>query len=44
MSKALKKIFLRLPTIIVIKKATILGIVPSQKTSYSIGNFYISDY
>lgn len=43
-SRALKKTFLRSSTIIIIKKAIILRIVSSQKTSCNLGNFYISDY
>lgn len=41
--KALKKTSLRSPAIIVIKKITILGIPPSQKTSYSLSNFHVGD-
>ena len=44
MVKALKGTFLRSPIITAIKKTNIPRIVPSQKTSCSLGNFYIGDY
>lgn len=44
MPRALTKTFLRLLAIIIIKKATILKIEPSQKTNYSFGNLYIDNY
>lgn len=42
--KTLTKTFLRLLTIIIIKKAITLKIEPSPKTSYSLGNLYIDNY
>ena len=43
MARVLKKTSLRSFAITEIRKATTPGIVPSQKTSYSLGNFYVGD-
>ena len=40
---AIKKTSLKSPAITVIRKAIISGIVPSQKTSYSLNNLHIGD-
>lgn len=40
----LPRIYMRLYIITMIKKATTIGIVPSQKISYSLNNFYINNY
>lgn len=42
--KALRRTSLRLLTITVIIKATTLGIPPSYKTSYNLGDFHVNDY
>lgn len=42
-SRDLKKTFLKLSVIILIRRVTISRIILSQKTIYSLGNFYISD-
>ncbi len=44
MVKALRGTFLRSPTIIVIRKATTLEIVSSQKTSCNLDNLYVDNY
>ncbi len=44
MAKALKRTSPRSSAITIIRKTTTPGITPSQKTSCSLGNFYISDY
>lgn len=44
MVKFLRGTSLRSPTITPIKMAITSVIAPSQKTSYNLGNFYISDY
>lgn len=42
--KALRRTFLRLLTITVIIRAITLGIAPSYKTSYNLGDFHVNDY
>lgn len=42
-TKGLEKIFLKLPTITIIRRAIILGIISSYKTSCSLDNFHIND-
>lgn len=42
--KAIIEMFLRTLAITVIKRATMPKIILRQKTSYTLGNFYISDY
>ena len=43
MAKALKRIFLKSPTITAIRKATILKVALSQKTSYSLSDLHVGD-
>ena len=43
MVRGLRKTFLRSIITTTIKKATTLGIAPSQKTNYNLGNFYVDD-
>lgn len=38
------EIFLKLSTIVIIRRANMLKIILSQKTSNSLCRFYISDY
>lgn len=44
MAEALKETILKSPTITVVRKSTTLGIAFNPKTSYSLGNFHVSDY
>lgn len=44
MARALKETSLRSLTITIIRKATILENASSQKTSCSLGNFYVDDF
>lgn len=43
-ARSLREIFLISSIIIIIKKAVMPKIVLNQKTSYSLGNFHISNY